>query len=53
MNALDVAPEYASVILGYSNTFAALTGIISPALTGVLVQNQVCFYNIHEMLVMS
>lgn len=41
VNALDVAPEYASVILGYSNTFAALTGIIAPALTGVLVQQQV------------
>ncbi|KAJ6637399.1 Mothers against decapentaplegic like 4 [Pseudolycoriella hygida] len=40
VNALDIAAEYASVILGYSNTFASLTGIISPALTGVLVQNQ-------------
>ncbi|XP_037027085.1 sialin-like isoform X1 [Bradysia coprophila] len=40
VNCLDIAPEYASVILGYSNTFTSLTGIISPALTGVLVTQQ-------------
>lgn len=40
-NALDVAPDFASVILGFSNTFSCLTGIISPILIGFLVQNQV------------
>ncbi|KAG4067231.1 hypothetical protein HA402_000222 [Bradysia odoriphaga] len=40
VNCLDIAPEYASVILGYSNTLASLTGIVSPALTGVLVTQQ-------------
>ncbi|KAJ6646457.1 Sialin [Pseudolycoriella hygida] len=39
-NPLDIAPDFASVILGFSNTFSCLTGIISPILTGVLVQNQ-------------
>ncbi|KAJ6642269.1 Vesicular glutamate transporter 1 [Pseudolycoriella hygida] len=39
-NPLDIAPAYASVILGFSNTFATVPGIISPALTGYLVQNQ-------------
>lgn len=45
VNALDIAPDYGSVILGISNSVSCLTGIISPILTGYLVQNQVkyCF----------
>lgn len=41
VNPLDIAPDFASVVLGFANTFSCLTGIISPILTGVLVQNQV------------
>ncbi|KAG4066526.1 hypothetical protein HA402_007162 [Bradysia odoriphaga] len=40
VNPLDIAPDFASVVLGFSNTFSCLTGIISPILTGELVQNQ-------------
>ncbi|KAJ6646669.1 Vesicular glutamate transporter 1, partial [Pseudolycoriella hygida] len=40
VNALDIAPECATIILGFSNTVACLTGIVSPILTGWLVQNQ-------------
>lgn len=40
INPLDIAPSYASIILGISNTIATLPGIISPVLTGYLVQNQ-------------
>jgi len=40
VNCLDIAPDFAAVVLGFSNTFSCLTGIISPILTGVLVQNQ-------------
>lgn len=41
VNHLDVAPQYASVLMGISNTFATIPGIISPTLTGILVQNKV------------
>ncbi|KAJ8966523.1 hypothetical protein NQ317_009607, partial [Molorchus minor] len=37
---LEVAPNYASVILGIGNTFGSLPGIISPILTGYIVTNE-------------
>jgi D-alanyl-lipoteichoic acid acyltransferase DltB (MBOAT superfamily) len=41
VNHLDIAPQYASLIMGLSNTVATLPGIVSPALTGYIVQNKV------------
>jgi hypothetical protein len=38
---LDIAPQYASIILGISNTFATIPGIISPMLAGAIVKNKV------------
>ncbi|XP_071455292.1 sialin-like [Hetaerina americana] len=40
VNHLDIAPQYASVLMGFGNTFATLPGIISPALTGYIVRNK-------------
>jgi ACS family sodium-dependent inorganic phosphate cotransporter len=37
-NGFDVAPRYADVIFGISNTFATLPGIVGVAVTGWLVQ---------------
>ncbi|ELT91388.1 hypothetical protein CAPTEDRAFT_21080 [Capitella teleta] len=34
VNHLDIAPQYASLLMGLSNTFATIPGMISPALTG-------------------
>ncbi|GLH15798.1 Putative inorganic phosphate cotransporter [Gryllus bimaculatus] len=39
VNHLDVAPQHASVLMGLSNTVATLPGIISPTLTGYIVQS--------------
>ncbi|XP_071142339.1 sialin-like [Mytilus edulis] len=51
VNHLDIAPQYASVTMGISNTFATIPGIISPLLTGAIVtqktdvgQWQIVFY---------
>ncbi|KAK6627087.1 hypothetical protein RUM44_009564 [Polyplax serrata] len=48
VNHLDVAPPFASILMGISNTFATLPGMISPLVTGHLVQHrakwQVVFY---------
>ncbi|KAJ9573903.1 hypothetical protein L9F63_008702 [Diploptera punctata] len=50
VNHLDIAPQHASVLMGLSNTIATLPGIISPAITGYIVQNksasewQIVFY---------
>lgn len=38
---MDIAPQHASVIMGISNTFATIPGIISPTLTGFIVLNSV------------
>ena len=41
VNHLDIAPPFASILIGLSNTVATLPGIISPLLTGVIVQHHV------------
>jgi ACS family sodium-dependent inorganic phosphate cotransporter len=38
VNHLDIAPTYGGVLMGISNTFATLPGIIGVALTGLIVQ---------------
>jgi len=43
INPLDIAPQYASIILGISNTFATVPGIVSPMLAGIIVQNKVSY----------
>ncbi|KAJ9573906.1 hypothetical protein L9F63_008705 [Diploptera punctata] len=40
VNHLDLAPIHAPVLMGISNTVATLPGIISPLLTGYLVQDK-------------
>jgi ACS family sodium-dependent inorganic phosphate cotransporter len=41
VNHLDIAPQFAGILMGVSNTFATLPGIISPALVGAIVTDQV------------
>lgn len=41
VNPLDIAPQFASILMGLSNTVATLPGMISPLLTGHLVQHKV------------
>ncbi|CAH1100735.1 unnamed protein product [Psylliodes chrysocephalus] len=48
VNALDIAPKYASIIIGISNTFGTVPGILSPILTGYLVTHE---DNIDEWLI--
>ncbi|XP_052129690.1 sialin isoform X2 [Frankliniella occidentalis] len=39
-NHLDIAPDYASILLGITNTAGTIPGIISPIVTGYLVENK-------------
>ena len=47
---MDLAPQFASLGYGVSNTLATLPGMISPSITGLIVQNkeaaewQIVFY---------
>ncbi|ESO94826.1 hypothetical protein LOTGIDRAFT_161078 [Lottia gigantea] len=38
VNALDLAPQYSSLVMGFANTMACLPGILSPTLTGYIVE---------------
>ena len=40
VNHLDVAPQYASILMGLSNTIATIPGIISPLIAGFIVTEQ-------------
>ncbi|XP_055688591.1 vesicular glutamate transporter 1-like isoform X2 [Lutzomyia longipalpis] len=50
VNGLDLAPSHASIIIGLSNTFGTLSGILSPIIMGYIVtdktreQWQIVFY---------
>ncbi|KAL7051888.1 hypothetical protein ACKWTF_004681 [Chironomus riparius] len=37
-NSLDIAPQYSSIILGISNSFAVLPGVLMPFLSGHIIQ---------------
>lgn len=44
VNHLDIGAGYANVLMSISNTFATLPGIISPILTGHLIENKVSLF---------
>ena len=41
VNLFDLAPQYAGMMMGFANTFGNLPGMISPVVTGYIVQNKV------------
>ncbi|CAG9766459.1 unnamed protein product [Ceutorhynchus assimilis] len=44
VNPLDIAPQYASIILGVSNTFGTIPGIASPIFAGYIVSDNPTIY---------
>lgn len=40
VNYLDIAPQFAGVLMGICNSFATITGIVSPILTGYIVEDK-------------
>jgi MFS transporter, ACS family, solute carrier family 17 (sodium-dependent inorganic phosphate cotransporter), other len=41
VNYLDIAPQFAGVLMGICNSFATVAGIVSPIFTGYIVKNAV------------
>ena len=41
VNMLDIAPRYACVIMGLTNTVGTLTGFLSPMMVGFITANKV------------
>ena len=50
INHLDIAPAFASVLLGVTNTAGTMSGIISPILTGFIVQHHVREHEVSLLL---
>lgn len=46
MSPLDLAPQYAAVLMAIANTFGTIPGMISPTLTGIIVQTKVNYIHI-------
>lgn len=53
VNQLDIAPQYASLIMGLSNTIATVPGIVSPVITGFIVQNKVTDFFVNNLSVVN
>ena len=41
VNHLDIAPRYASILFGITNTSATIPGILSPLVVGYITQDKV------------
>ena len=41
INHLDIAPQYAAILMGISNTIGTIPGIVSPTVTGMIVRDKV------------
>jgi ACS family sodium-dependent inorganic phosphate cotransporter len=40
VNHLDIAPQFAGILMGITNTFGTIPGIVSPLLTGFIVHDR-------------
>ena len=47
VNHLDIAPRYASLLLGITNCFATIPGILSPLVVGFVTTNEVSLLHLH------
>ena len=43
VNHLDIAPRYAGVLMGITNTVATIPGMVGPYVVGYLTNNEVTF----------
>ncbi len=42
INHLDIAPKYAGVLQGITNTAGTVPGFVAPSIVGILTEDQVC-----------
>lgn len=50
VNHLDIAPRYAGVLMGITNSAGTIPGIIGPFVVGVLTDNKVCLIFLHLLM---
>jgi MFS transporter, ACS family, solute carrier family 17 (sodium-dependent inorganic phosphate cotransporter), other len=51
-NTIDIAPHFGSIILGMSNTVATIPGLVSPPLSGFILQTPVIFNTINILYIL-
>ena len=51
VNMLDIAPQYAGVIMGIVNTIGTSAGFLSPMLVGFITQDKVRVLQIYPSLI--
>jgi hypothetical protein len=44
VNHIDIAPNYAGVLIGFTNCAATVPGIVAPYVTGLVIEDHVSFY---------
>ena len=45
INHLDIAPRYAGVLIGITNTAATIPGMVGPYVVGYLTNNEVSYFD--------
>jgi hypothetical protein len=43
MNQMELTPNYAGTLRGFTNTFGNIQGFVAPLIAGVISNNEVCF----------
>ena len=44
INDMDIAPTFAGLLSGITNTGGTVAGIFAPIVVGVITENEVCYY---------
>lgn len=44
INHLDLAPNYAGILMGFTNAVAAIGGVLAPTVCGLIVHDQVSIF---------
>ena len=51
MNQMELSPNYAGTLRGFSNTFSNITGFVAPLVAGAIISNNVskriCLFSLH------
>ena len=45
INDMDIAPTFAGLLSGITNTGGTIAGIFAPMVVGVITENEVCYYD--------
>lgn len=53
VNHLDIAPRYASILMGISNGVGTLSGMVCPLIVGAMTKNKVKSYSLHVNIIKS